>query len=146
MVFSVYGDYWRKMRRFMTVPFFTNKVVQQYKGMWEEEMELVLKDLFESMEDPLFKQVTQFNTARTMLAQSFEYNYGEFMPILRPFLRGYLERCSELQNRGLAFFNNFFIEKRRQDRAVNGHKHDISCAIDYIQCDVHCRKRQCSSH
>ncbi|KAJ8621370.1 hypothetical protein MRB53_029899 [Persea americana] len=34
------------MRRFMTVLFFTNKVVQQYKGMWEEEMDLVLKDLY----------------------------------------------------------------------------------------------------
>ena len=30
----------------MTVLFFTNKVVQQYKGMWEEEMDLVLKDLY----------------------------------------------------------------------------------------------------
>jgi trans-cinnamate 4-monooxygenase len=26
MVFTVYGDHWRKMRRIMTVPFFTNKV------------------------------------------------------------------------------------------------------------------------
>lgn len=26
MVFSEYGDHWRKMRRIMTVPFFTNKV------------------------------------------------------------------------------------------------------------------------
>lgn len=27
MVFTVYGDHWRKMRRIMTVPFFTNKVI-----------------------------------------------------------------------------------------------------------------------
>ncbi|WOL10034.1 hypothetical protein Cni_G18788 [Canna indica] len=27
MVFTVYGDHWRKMRWIMTVPFFTNKVV-----------------------------------------------------------------------------------------------------------------------
>lgn len=26
MVFTVYGDHWRRMRRIMTVPFFTNKV------------------------------------------------------------------------------------------------------------------------
>lgn len=146
MVFSVYGDHWRKMRRVVTAPFFTSKVVQQYREMWEQEMDLVVKDLyrderasvegvvirrrlqlmqynilygmmfgtrFESVGDPLFKQVTQFNTERTMLAQSFEYNYGEFMPFLRPFLRGYLERCRELQRRRLAFFNNYFIEKRR---------------------------------
>eukprot|EP01018_Ginkgo_biloba_P027592 Gb_16457 [translate_table: standard] len=31
MVFTVYGDHWRKMRRIMTLPFFTNKVVQQYR-------------------------------------------------------------------------------------------------------------------
>lgn len=31
MVFTVYGEHWRKMRRIMTVPFFTNKVVQQYR-------------------------------------------------------------------------------------------------------------------
>ncbi|KAI4374126.1 hypothetical protein MLD38_012160 [Melastoma candidum] len=28
MAFIVYGEHWRKMRRIMTVPFFTNKVVQ----------------------------------------------------------------------------------------------------------------------
>lgn len=146
MVFTIYGDHWRKMRRIMTVPFFTNKVVQQYREMWEQEMELVVKDLyrderasvegvvvrrrlqlmlynimygmmfdtkFESMEDPLFKQATHFNSERSRLAQSFEYNYGDFIPILRPFLRGYLERCRELQSRRLAFFNHYFIEKRR---------------------------------
>ncbi|GLT58802.1 hypothetical protein SLA2020_316660 [Shorea laevis] len=34
MVFTVYGEHWRKMRRIMTVPFFTNKVVQQYRPVW----------------------------------------------------------------------------------------------------------------
>ncbi|KAK1268849.1 Trans-cinnamate 4-monooxygenase [Acorus gramineus] len=109
MVFTVYGDHWRKMRRIMTLPFFTNKVVQQYKNMWEEEMDLVVEDLhkreevktegivirkrlqlmlynimyrmmfatkFESAEDPLFLQATKFNSERSRLAQSFEYNYA----------------------------------------------------------------------
>ena len=27
MVFTVYGEHWRKMKRIMTVPFFTSKVI-----------------------------------------------------------------------------------------------------------------------
>ena len=146
MVFTVYGDHWRKMRRIMTLPFFTNKVVHHYSEMWEEEMELVVDDLrnkesvkseglvirkrlqlmlynimyrmmfdskFESQEDPLFIQATRFNSERSRLAQSFDYNYGDFIPFLRPFLRGYLNKCRELQSSRLAFFNNYYVEKRR---------------------------------
>ncbi|KAK7269745.1 hypothetical protein RIF29_22480 [Crotalaria pallida] len=165
MVFTVYGDHWRKMRRIMTLPFFTNKVVHNYSNMWEEEMDLVVSDLkgnervvsegivirrrlqlmlynimyrmmfdakFESLEDPLFIEATRFNSERSRLAQSFEYNYGDFIPLLRPFLRGYLNKCKDLQTRRLAFFNKFYIEKRRQIMAENGDKHMISCAIDHI--------------
>lgn len=146
MVFTVYGDHWRKMRRIMTLPFFTNKVVHNYSGMWEEEMDLVVHDLkrnegvrtegivirkrlqlmlynimyrmmfdtkFESQEDPLFIDATRYNSERSRLAQSFKYNYGDFIPLLRPFLRGYLNKCRDLQTRRLAFFNNYFVEKRR---------------------------------
>lgn len=146
MVFTVYGDHWRKMRRIMTLPFFTNKVVHNYSSMWEEEMDLVVRDLnlnervgsegivirkrlqlmlynimyrmmfdakFESQEDPLFIQATRFNSERSRLAQSFEYNYGDFIPLLRPFLRGYLNKCKDLQSRRLAFFNTHYVEKRR---------------------------------
>uniref|UniRef100_A0AAU8GF87 trans-cinnamate 4-monooxygenase n=1 Tax=Sparganium stoloniferum TaxID=203643 RepID=A0AAU8GF87_SPAST len=45
MVFTVYGEYWRKMRRIMTVPFFTNKVVQQYRAGWEAEAAAVVDDV-----------------------------------------------------------------------------------------------------
>ncbi|KAK1604421.1 hypothetical protein QYE76_028094 [Lolium multiflorum] len=45
MVFSVYGDHWRKMRRIMTVPFFTSKVVAQSRAGWEEEARLLVEDL-----------------------------------------------------------------------------------------------------
>ncbi|KAK6941214.1 Cytochrome P450 [Dillenia turbinata] len=165
MVFTIYGDHWRKMRRIMTLPFFTNKVVHNYSDMWEEEMDLVVHDLkndktvtsegivirkrlqlmlynimyrmmfdakFESMEDPLFKEATRFNSERSRLAQSFEYNYGDFIPLLRPFLRGYLNKCRDLQSRRLAFFNNNYVEKRRKIMAENGEKHRITCAIDHI--------------
>lgn len=146
MVFTVYGDHWRKMRRIITLPFFTNKVVNNYSSMWENEMDLVVEDLrknesvrtegtvirkrlqlmlynimylmmfdakFDSLDDPKFVEATQFNSERSRLAQSFEYNYGDFIPLLRPFLRGYLNKCRDLQSRRLAFFNNFYIEKRR---------------------------------
>ncbi|XP_020213770.1 cytochrome P450 CYP73A100 [Cajanus cajan] len=165
MVFTVYGDHWRKMRRIMTLPFFTNKVVHNCSNMWEEEMDLVVRDLnvnekvrsegivirkrlqlmlynimyrmmfdakFESQEDPLFIQATRFNSERSRLAQSFEYNYGDFIPLLRPFLRGYLNKCKDLQSRRLAFFNTHYVEKRRQIMTANGEKHKISCAIDHI--------------
>ncbi|GFY80547.1 cinnamate-4-hydroxylase [Actinidia rufa] len=166
MVFTIYGDHWRKMRRIMTLPFFTNKVVHQYSGMWGEEIDLVVRDLnnniekvskegivirrrlqlmlynimyrmmfdakFESQEDPLFIEATRFNSERSQLAQSFEYNYGDFIPLLRPFLRGYLNKCRDLQSRRLAFFNNYYVEKRRKMMAENGEKHQISCAMDHI--------------
>ncbi|KAM7258130.1 hypothetical protein ACFE04_013871 [Oxalis oulophora] len=162
MVFTVYGDHWRKMRRIMTLPFFTTKVVNQYSDMWEEEMELVVDDLekmkskgivvrrrlqlmlynimyrmmfdakFESMEDPLFVEATRFNSERSKLAQSFDYNYGDFIPLLRPFLRGYLNKCRDLQSRRLAFFNNYYVDERRKIMAANGGKHKISCAMDHI--------------
>ncbi|CAL9171138.1 unnamed protein product [Musa hybrid cultivar] len=164
MVFTEYGDHWRKMRRVMTLPFFTNKVVQQYREMWEEEMDMVVRDLrgdrvaqtegvvvrrrlqlmlynvmyrmmfdarFESMSDPLFQQATWFNSERSRLAQSFEYNYGDFIPILRPFLRGYLNKCRDLQRRRLAFYNDNYVEKRRILMAARDGKR-LRCAMDYI--------------
>ncbi|XP_011650127.2 cytochrome P450 CYP73A100 [Cucumis sativus] len=165
MVFTVYGDHWRKMRRIMTLPFFTNKVVHNYSGMWEDEMDFVVRDLksnkkfqsegivirkrlqlmlynimyrmmfdakFESQDDPLFIEATRFNSERSRLAQSFEYNYGDFIPLLRPFLRGYLNKCKDLQSRRLDFFNKNYVEKRRKIMAANGDKHKITCAMDHI--------------
>ncbi|GMY24225.1 cinnamate 4-hydroxylase C4H2, partial [Fagus crenata] len=43
MVF--YGEHWRKMRRIKTIPFFTNKVVQQYRFGWEDEAARVVEDV-----------------------------------------------------------------------------------------------------
>ncbi|KAG6489095.1 hypothetical protein ZIOFF_050353 [Zingiber officinale] len=43
---------------------------------------------FESEEDPLFNKLKAINFERSGLSQSFEFNYGDFIPVLRPFLIG----------------------------------------------------------
>jgi len=146
MVFTVYGEHWRKMRRIMTVPFFTNKVVQQYRVGWEDEAARVVEDVrrnpdaavggiilrrrlqlmmynimyrimfdrrFENEEDPLFQKLRVLNGERSRLGQSFEYNYGDFIPILRPFLRGYLKICKEVKDTRFKLFKDYFIEERK---------------------------------
>jgi trans-cinnamate 4-monooxygenase len=164
MVFTEYGDHWRRMRRVMTLPFFTARVVQQYRGMWEAEMDAAVSDVasaaqraaglvvrrrlqlmlynimygmmfdarFGSVDDPMFVEATRFNSERSRLAQSFDYNYGDFIPVLRPFLRGYLARCKDLQARRLAFFNSNYVEKRRKVMDAPGDKGKLRCAIDHV--------------
>lgn len=144
MVFSDYGEHWRKVRRVMTVPFFTNKVVQHYRADWEAEAAAVVDDVrtnpeaatrgvvirkwlelmvynnvykmmfdrkFEGMEDPLFLKLKSINGERSRLGQSLEYNFGDFMPFFRPFLRGYLKICREVTSRRLKLFKDSFIEE-----------------------------------
>nr|AWO14306.1 cinnamic acid 4-hydroxylase [Eleocharis dulcis] len=166
MVFTVYGDHWRKMRRIMTVPFFTNKVVQQYHTGWEAEAQSVVDDVradpkaatdgivlrnrlqlmmynnmyrimfdrrFDSMNDPLFLQLKALNGERSRLAQSFEYNYGDFIPILRPFLRGYLKICKEVKERRLKLFKDYFLEERKKLSSTKpSNNAELKCAIDHI--------------
>ncbi|KAM0948030.1 putative trans-cinnamate 4-monooxygenase [Dioscorea sansibarensis] len=166
MVFTVYGDHWRKMRRIMTVPFFTNKVVQQNRSGWEAEAQAVVDDVkanpvaatdgiilrrrlqlmmynnmyrimfnrrFESEDDPLFLKLKALNGERSRLAQSFEYNYGDFIPILRPFLRGYLKICKEVKERRLQLFKDYFLEERKKLVSSGGvDKSGMKCAIDHI--------------
>nr|O24312.1 RecName: Full=Trans-cinnamate 4-monooxygenase; AltName: Full=Cinnamic acid 4-hydroxylase; Short=C4H; Short=CA4H; AltName: Full=Cytochrome P450 73; AltName: Full=Cytochrome P450C4H [Populus tremuloides]AAB67874.1 trans-cinnamate 4-hydroxylase [Populus tremuloides] len=166
MVFTVYGEHWRKMRRIMTVPFFTNKVVQQYRYGWEEEAAQVVEDVkknpgaathgivlrrrlqlmmynnmyrimfdrrFESEEDPLFNKLKALNGERSRLAQSFDYNYGDFIPILRPFLRGYLKICQEVKERRLQLFKDYFVDERKKLASTkNMCNEGLKCAIDHI--------------
>ncbi|KAL2608175.1 hypothetical protein R1flu_026748 [Riccia fluitans] len=168
MVFTLYGDHWRRMRRIMTVPFFTNKVVQQFRHAWEEEIEFVIKDLkadptasttgcivrkrlqlmmynimyrmlfdrrFETMDDELFKMVSSMNRERSRLAQSFDYNYGDFIPILRPFLSGYLKQCQELKDKRLAAFKKYFMDERKKlldARKARGEIGHPKVAIDHL--------------
>ncbi|CAL4973417.1 unnamed protein product [Urochloa decumbens] len=166
MVFTVYGDHWRKMRRIMTVPFFTNKVVQKHRAGWEDEAAAVVDAVradpeaaaggvvlrrwlqlmmynnmyrimfgrrFESLDDPLFLRLKELNGERSRLAQSFEYNYGDFIPILRPFLRGYLRTCKEIKETRLKLFNDYFLEERKKlasSKAMDNN--GLKCAIDHI--------------
>ncbi|XP_010522015.1 PREDICTED: trans-cinnamate 4-monooxygenase-like [Tarenaya hassleriana] len=166
MVFTVYGEHWRKMRRIMTVPFFTNKVVQQNREGWEYEAACVVEDMkknpdaatkgvvlrkrlqlmmynnmyrimfdrrFESEDDPLFVQLKALNGERSRLAQSFEYNYGDFIPILRPFLRGYLKICKEVKERRLQLFKKHFVDERKQIASTKATSNEgLKCAIDHI--------------
>ncbi|KAH7677682.1 Trans-cinnamate 4-monooxygenase protein [Dioscorea alata] len=166
MVFTVYGDHWRKMRRIMTVPFFTNKVVQQYRSGWEFEAQAVVDDVkanpkaatdgiilrrrlqlmmynnmyrimfdrrFDSEDDPLFQRLKALNGERSRLAQSFEYNYGDFIPILRPFLRGYLKICKEVKQRRLQLFKDYFLDERKKLASTKpADNHGLKCAIDHI--------------
>nr|AHY94893.1 cinnamate-4-hydroxylase [Prunella vulgaris] len=166
MVFTVYGEHWRKMRRIMTVPFFTNKVVQQYRHGWEAEAAAVIDDVkknpesatngivlrrrlqltmynnmyrimfdrrFESEEDPLFVKLKALNGERSRLAQSFEYNYGDFIPILRPFLRGYLKMCQQVKERRLKLFKDYFVDERKKLVSTKpADKDGLKCAIDLM--------------
>ncbi|XP_074301733.1 trans-cinnamate 4-monooxygenase-like [Silene latifolia] len=166
MVFTVYGEHWRKMRRIMTVPFFTNKVVQQYRGSWEEEAASVVADVknmpessttgivlrkrlqlmmynnmyrimfdrrFESQDDPLFNKLKALNGERSRLAQSFEYNYGDFIPILRPFLRGYLNICRQVKDTRLKLFKDYFVDERKKLATTKpSTNNELKCAIDHI--------------
>ncbi|KAH9305800.1 hypothetical protein KI387_010204 [Taxus chinensis] len=166
MVFTVYGEHWRKMRRIMTVPFFTNKVVQQYRFAWESEIASAVEDIkkrpessttgivirrrlqlmmynimykmmfdrrFESEEDPLFLRLRALNGERSRLAQSFDYNYGDFIPILRPFLRGYLKICKEVKERRLTLFKDYFVEERKKMASTRGPVSlNEKVAIDHI--------------
>ncbi|KAI5005670.1 hypothetical protein ZWY2020_032913 [Hordeum vulgare] len=162
MVFTVYGDHWRKMRRIMTVPFFTNKVVAQNRVGWEEEARLVVEDLradpaaatkgvvvrrrlqlmmyndmfrimfdrrFETVADPLFNQLKALNAERSILSQSFDYNYGDFIPVLRPFLRRYLNRCTNLKTKRMKVFEDHFVQQRKEALEKTG---EIKCAMDHI--------------
>ncbi|KAI5055574.1 hypothetical protein GOP47_0029095 [Adiantum capillus-veneris] len=164
MVFTVYGDHWRKMRRIMTVPFFTNKVVQLSRTHWEEEIDSAIADIkanpdaattgvvvrrrlqmlmynnmfrmmfnrrFDKEDDPLFLELKRLNGERSRLAQSFEYNYGDFIPILRPFLRKYLRLCQKVKDERLNLFRNF-IEERKRITSVKPPSNDEKCAIDHI--------------
>ncbi|XP_058200537.1 trans-cinnamate 4-monooxygenase-like [Rhododendron vialii] len=165
MVFTVYGEHWRKMRRIMTVPFFTNKVVQQNRFGWEDEAGRVVEDVrknpeaatngmvlrrrlqlmmynnmyrimfdrrFESEEDPLFVKLKALNGERSRLAQSFEYNYGDFIPVLRPFLRGYLKVCKDVKERRLKLFKDYFVDERKKLGSRKSMDSNGKCAMDHI--------------
>ncbi|XP_074303471.1 trans-cinnamate 4-monooxygenase-like [Silene latifolia] len=167
VVFIEYGEHWRKMRRIMTAPFFTNKVVQQNKASWEEEISRVVDDIinhpessstgivirrrlqlmmynnmyrlmfnhrFDSEDDPLYKKLVSMNAERGRLSQSFDYNYADFIPVLRPFLRGYLKLCTQVRDIRLKLFKDYFVDVLRKKLAGTKESKDIEpkCAIAQI--------------
>ena len=81
--------------------------------MYNNVYRIMFDRRFESADDPLFLRLKALNGERSRLAQSFEYNYGDFIPILRPFLRGYLRICEEVKETRLKLFKDFFLEERK---------------------------------
>jgi len=81
--------------------------------MYNNMYRIMFDRRFESEDDPLFNKLKALNGERSRLAQSFEYNYGDFIPILRPFLRGYLKICKDVKERRLQLFKDYFIDERR---------------------------------
>ncbi|MCO5573897.1 hypothetical protein L7F22_027672 [Adiantum nelumboides] len=147
MVFADYGEHWRKMRRIATIPFFTNKVVQQSRHGWEEEIELALSDIkempgittsgvmvkdrlelmmynivyrmmfsrrFSGLDDPLYVQLMTLNLENNRLAQSFKYNYGDYVPSFKLFLRSYLKEVWDTNQRRLNFLRDAFLDARKK--------------------------------
>lgn len=81
--------------------------------MYNNMYRIMFDRRFESENDPLFLKLKALNGERSRLAQSFEYNYGDFIPILRPFLRGYLKICKEVKERRIQLFKDYFLEERK---------------------------------
>lgn len=165
MVFTLYGDHWRRMRRIITVPFCTSKVVQESRLAWEDEINKAVDDVtarresftsgivirrrlqlmmyniiyrmmfnrrFTDENDPVYVKLEAYNAERSRLAQSFEYNYGDFMPILKPFLKGYLKQCQDVHDKRLALFRDFFLEERKKVLNASKVENGDKCAIDRI--------------
>lgn len=81
--------------------------------MYNDMFRIMFDRRFESEEDPLFNKLKAVNAERSRLSQSFEYNYGDFIPVLRPFLRNYLNKCHDLKDRRLKLFEDHFVQDRK---------------------------------
>ena len=82
--------------------------------MYNNMYRIMFDKRFESEDDPLFLKLKALNDERSRLAQSFEYNYSDFIPILRPFLRGYLKICKDIKERRLQLLiKDYFVDKRK---------------------------------
>ncbi|GFP80522.1 trans-cinnamate 4-monooxygenase, partial [Phtheirospermum japonicum] len=166
MVFTVYGEHWRKMRRIMDRPLLhqqgrpaeprrvggggrrrrggraedpaaaTEGIVLRRRlqlMMYNNMFRIMFDRRFDSVDDPLFVKLKALNGERSRLAQSFEYNYGDFIPILRPFLRGYLKICKEVKEKRLQLFKDYFVDERKKIASTKATDNDgLKCAIDHI--------------
>lgn len=73
---------------------------------------MIFDTRFKSEEDPLFLKLRALNLTRSRLTQSFEYNFGVFIPILRPFLRGFLQLCRDINRERHAIFKSFLDDHK----------------------------------
>jgi trans-cinnamate 4-monooxygenase len=88
---------------------------------------------FESEDDPLFLKLKALNGERSRLAQSFEYNYGDFIPVLRPLLRGYLKLCKEVKDKRFQLFKDYFVDERKKLGTTKKlDNNQLKCAMDHI--------------
>uniref|UniRef100_A0A2N9FS41 Trans-cinnamate 4-monooxygenase n=1 Tax=Fagus sylvatica TaxID=28930 RepID=A0A2N9FS41_FAGSY len=96
MVFTVYGEHWRKMRRIMTVSFFTNKVVQQYRFGWEDEAARVVEDV---------KKNPEASTTGIVIRRRLQ-----LMMYNNMYRKG---SCKDIKERRLQLFKDYFVDERR---------------------------------
>ncbi|KAK1311755.1 Trans-cinnamate 4-monooxygenase [Acorus calamus] len=87
---------------------------QRLQLMMYNNYRIMFDRRFESEEDPLFLKLRALNNERSRLGQSLEYNYADFIPILRPFLRGYLKVSEDIKERRWKIFKDDFLEERKK--------------------------------
>ncbi|PON35277.1 Cytochrome P450, E-class, group I, partial [Trema orientale] len=87
---------------------------------------------FEGQNDPLFLDLQELNVKRDVLAQGHRYNYGDFNPILRPFLRGYLNTCKETCEKRLRIFDHFIQNRKKLITSTNDQEKLVFAGIDHI--------------
>ncbi|EPS57212.1 hypothetical protein M569_17608, partial [Genlisea aurea] len=88
---------------------------------------------FESVEDPLFLKLEMVDRPRGTLPQSFEFNYGDYIPFFRPFLRRFLNICRNAKQERDQVFKFFIEERKKLLRSSNdGDGEKLKCAMDYV--------------
>ncbi|KAH7278890.1 hypothetical protein KP509_38G062800 [Ceratopteris richardii] len=125
MVFTVYGDHWRKMRRIMTVPFFTNKVVQQNRVYWEQEIDLARQDL---------KSRPAAATTGVVICQRSQmlmYNNMYRMMFNRRFERDD-DPLFKVKEERLNLFNKYFMEEHKKLIKQKPPCNEEKCALDHM--------------
>ncbi|KAI5072186.1 hypothetical protein GOP47_0012292 [Adiantum capillus-veneris] len=131
-VFADYGEHWRKMRRIATLPFFTNKVVQQSRLAWEQEIGQAISEIT-AMPESTTSGIIIRDRLQLMI-QSFKYNYGDFVPSFKPFLRGYLKDVWAANQRRLVFLQDAFLNERRKQ---TGQKIGVDFFLDaYLKGEI----------